>query len=88
MTDASIYIDRRSLPDRRFVKDRRTFAVSSLFFENRKVEPIRHTTRASLLFDFLCLMVIAALSLGLGIATGYYNGVISSVAHVTLGGSM
>ena len=88
MTDASISINRRSLLDRRFVKDRRILNVSSISVEDRKVEQISHDTRASVVFDFLCFIAVAALSLGLGIAMGYYNAVTSSVAQVALGGGM
>ena len=88
MADASIYIDRRSLQDRRISKDHRYFKDSSLFVEDRNVEQIRQATPFSAVCDFLCLMAVAAFSLVVYIAIDFYNGVTSPVGHVILGGGM
>ena len=88
MTDGSISIDRRSLPDRRFREDRRLLKDSSSFVENIGFEQIDQATPFAAVFDFLCLIAVAVFSLGAYIATGFYNGVTSSVGHVILGGGL
>ena len=87
MLDASISIDRRSMPDRR-ISNRRTLKDSSLFVEDRKVEQTNQATPFSAACDLLCLMGVAAFSLFVYTAIGFLNGVTSPVGHVILGGGM
>ena len=75
MADASISIDRRSLLDRRFMKERRTLLDSSLIVEDRKVDEISQGTPVSAVFDFLSLMAVAVISFVVYIATGFYYGI-------------
>jgi hypothetical protein len=56
--------------------------------EGNKVKQISKATPYSVAFDFLCLMAVAALSLGVYIATGFYYSVTSPVAHVILVGGL
>ncbi len=76
MTGTSRFTDSHSLSD------------STLYAEDRKIERISQATPVSVLFDFLCLIAVAAITLAVYIATGFYSGINSLAGHMTFGGVM
>ena len=77
-----IVLDRRSMDNQRVIRDNRRTAIS------KTDKQISHATTLSAVFDFLCLMAVAAISLVVYIATGFYSGVTSTVGHVIFGGAL
>jgi hypothetical protein len=88
MANNTISIERRFLPERRSLADRRSLVDSCLITERSIVKQIRKSTPFSVAFDFLSLIVVAAIALSVYIATGFYGSVTSPVAHVILGGGI
>lgn len=88
MTDVSLTTDRRMLPERRVFNERRSFKERRNAGESKEIEKPGHPRKFPLVFELLCLALIAAAGLAMYKATGLCDAVNSTVGHIVVGGGI